>query len=173
MTQLTKQQAAMLYAYDYKLVDKENKVWLISSVGTSRSFLPTEPDEQIINLIRQTKKGGIVHECIAVDEIGTDYFIMAHPLTKLTEEIEHNGEKFVPIHKLFDIEYAGTSHVENVRNQYFSNTGRFVSSSHFGTASDTSVNVLNIESNNYWKMNKLHEWRFNIDFPEHTVKHLI
>lgn len=159
MTQLTKQQAAMLYAYDYKMVDKEGREYRIVSITESGLSLFVDYDSD--------------WKPVLFSRIGTDYFILARPLSSLTTEIEHNGEKFVPIHKLFDIEYAGTSHVENVRNQYFSNTGRFVSSSHFGTASDTSVNVLNIESNNYWKMNKLHEWHFALGFPEHTVKHLI
>lgn len=84
------------------------------------------------------------------------------PLSDLTKEIEYNGEIFIPIYKLFEIEYKGTTHFENVRKMYFEEVGRFITCSHFGTAATTYINVLNLEKNNYWKIQKLHEWHFDV-----------
>lgn len=37
---------------------------------------------------------------VLVKDFSINYYIIKHPLSDLTKEIEHNGEKFVPIEKL-------------------------------------------------------------------------
>jgi len=83
------------------------------------------------------------------------------PLSDLTKEIEVNGKKFIPMFELFNIEYKGTHHVEDIRKMYTDSTGRFLFSSHYGTAQQTSFNILSINNNNHWKIEKLHEWHFD------------
>ena len=91
-----------------------------------------------------------------------DLKLILHPISDLTKEIEVNGEKFVPIFKIFEIEYKGTHHVENIRDMYFSKSPTLLCSSHVGTASRSSINMRNLLLNNYWKIEKLLEWHFDI-----------
>ena len=86
-----------------------------------------------------------------------------HPLSDLTKEIEHNGEKFVPIYELFNIQFKDTAHVEYIRNMYFIETNNFINASHYSTSEESSFNKRNIKLNNYWKIEKLYEWHFDID----------
>jgi hypothetical protein len=68
-----------------------------------------------------SKLEGIVQGCYLIDynEIGTEerdeVFPILHPLSDLTKEIEHKGEKFVPIEKIQEIRGIVTV------NQYFIN----------------------------------------------------
>jgi hypothetical protein len=84
------------------------------------------------------------------------------PLSDLTKEIEVNEEKFVPIYKLFEIQYKDTSHVDLIREMYFKINYTFTCSSHYATAMETSINTKNIQMNNYWKIEKLFEWHFDV-----------
>lgn len=84
------------------------------------------------------------------------------PLSDLTKEIEINGEKFVPIYKLFEIKYKDTHHVDLIREMYFKVNYTFTCSSHYGTAMETSINTKYIQMNNFWKIQKLLEWNFDI-----------
>lgn len=104
-------------------------------------------------------------------KVSIDYYDAEHiwmfkpylrPLSHLTQEIEHNGERFVPLYKLFEIEYKDTAHVENIREMYINIGTRFLSCSHLGTAVELSINIQEIEKNNYWKIKKLHEWNFDL-----------
>ena len=88
--------------------------------------------------------------------------LILRPLSDLTKEIEVNGEKFIPIFKIFEIEYKGTHHVENIRDMYFSESPTFLCSSHVGTASESSINMRNISLNNHWKIEQLLEWHFDV-----------
>jgi hypothetical protein len=83
-------------------------------------------------------------------------------LSSLTKEIEVNGEKFVPIYKLFEIEYEGTLHLDLIREMYFKVNYTFTCSSHYSTAMETSINTRHIQMNNYWKIEKLYEWKFDV-----------
>lgn len=93
----------------------------------------------------------------------TQFKPILRPFSDLTKEITVKGETFIPIYKLFELEYKGTTHFENVRKMYFNEDGRFIEASHLGTGATTSVNVLNPNKNNYWKIQKLHEWHFDTD----------
>ena len=92
----------------------------------------------------------------------SDDKLILRPLSDLTKEIEHNGEKFVPMFKLFEIEYCGTQHVEGIRNLYTQKMGRFLETSHYGTSATTSINTIALFQNNYWKIKQLIEWHFDV-----------
>ena len=101
---------------------------------------------------------------ITVDEsiMIEDCMPILRPLTDIAKEIKINQDKFIPIYKLFEIEYKGTHHVELIREMYFNVNYTFTCSSHYGTAMECSVNTKNIQMNNYWKIQKLLEWHFDI-----------
>lgn len=139
MTQLTKQQAAMLYAYDYKMVDKEGREYRIVSITESGLSLFVDYDSD--------------WKPVLFSRIGTDYFILARPLSSLTTEIEHNGEKFVPIRAL------GYEHCDG-------ELGILID------CHDNHRTVIN-PMDYFQYIEGLLEWNFDIGFPEHTVKHLI
>jgi len=84
------------------------------------------------------------------------------PLSDLTKEIEVNREKFVPIVKLFCLEWDESPHAITKENFYIKEGGVFITCSHSGTAMDTSINIRTILSNNYWKIEKLFEWHFDV-----------
>lgn len=143
MTQLTKQQAAMLYAYDYKLVDKDGREYRIVSITESGLSLFVDYDSD--------------WKPVLFSRIGTDYFILARPLSSLTTEIEHNGEKFVPIYVLND---------SILFTKY---TADFIEGVYYLLADyKKGVDVLYD-----FEKDLIAGWHFNLGFPEHTVKHLI
>ena len=74
---MTKQEfLAMSYPYEIKLVYRNDKSWpIIMAIGNLDEILHTNKD----------------------------YKPILHPLSDLTKEIEHKGEKFVPIEKLREI----------------------------------------------------------------------
>lgn len=83
-----------------------------------------------------------------------------HPLSDLTKEIEHNGEKFTPIEYLFKVEHP--AHDPKGRKCYYENSGRFISCSGVWCSAETSFNIIEISKNNFWKIKKLIEWHFDI-----------
>lgn len=89
-----------------------------------------------------------------------DCFPIVRPLSDLTKPINHNGEKFVPIERIFEIDYP--EHAPKGRNCYYTNPGRFISCSGNWCSSETSINILDMKQNNYWKIKKLIEWHFDI-----------
>jgi len=85
---ITKQIAAILYAYGYKLVDKEGNEYRVYQLwGSSKITL--------------MQVGYVEHTTINYNEIGTDYFILARPLSDLTKNIEGVGVPILEIGKIF------------------------------------------------------------------------
>ena len=89
-------------------------------------------------------------------------------LEDLTKEITIGGEIFVPLHELFKIQYKGTYHEESIRGMYCSELGyNRIYSSHLGTAAECVIHINNLHNNEYWKIEKLLEWKFNVfNLPE-------
>lgn len=83
-------------------------------------------------------------------------------LSDLTKEIEVNGEKFVPIEELYKIQWDGTHHLSDKNKYYTVDLGLFAKCSHNSTAMETSINIKYPLNNNYWKIEKLLEWHFDI-----------
>jgi len=83
---ITKQQAATLYAYDYKLQDKEGKKWGI--VGVLEGII----------LLYGSKVND--DKYISFDQIGTDYKILCRPFSDLTKEIKGIGVPIVELAKI-------------------------------------------------------------------------
>lgn len=160
MTQITKQQAAMLYAYDYKLVDKEgNKYRILYPYTKQRLAIQSEKEALLIGQSR----------IIDYSAIGNDYFILARPLSQLTEEIEHNGEKFVPVEELISI-YRKSTGSDITDLDYHCNEAHGGNQfTLYGLEDEDSYEV----GMPYFIYEKVMEWHFNTQFPEHTVKHLI
>ena len=78
-------------------------------------------------------------------------------LSDLTKEIERNGEKFIPIYKLWEL--AG---FEIGRGQYIEETPNFIKTSNLGTAQEFRISTFDILSSNYNVIQKLLEWHFDI-----------
>lgn len=49
-----------------------------------------------------TMKNGLHTITVGIDSFSVDYDLCLRPLSDLTKEIEVNGEKFIPIHKLYE-----------------------------------------------------------------------
>lgn len=81
---INKIQAATLWAYDYNLVDRKGNVFQTLEVTNTGILLSID---------------GISMGFCEYEEIGTEYFILARPLSDLTKEIEHEGRTFVPVEK--------------------------------------------------------------------------
>lgn len=124
---ITKNQAALLWANNYRLVAYDGKKFEITELHKDGMWTKSESNHYLfLKYIR----------------IGIDYFILARPLSDLTKEITHEGEKFVPINRINEI------------------NGSFAEYSH----------TYPIESMPYRLVDKLKEWHFNISFPEGSVK---
>jgi len=82
---LTKTEAALLYGYGYRLVDKYKKVWNIIVPLTGSRFV--------------IQQAGANQRTIGWEQIGTDYHVLVHPLSRLTTEIEGIGVAIVGLAK--------------------------------------------------------------------------
>lgn len=129
-------------------------------------YLPYElKGKYLLSDVIPDTKHELRDKLLRIDNV--DFFLkyakpILRPLSDLTEEIEIDSEKFVPTFKLFEIEYCNTDHVDNIRNIYTNKRGSFLETSHFGTASTSSVNITSLFLNNYWKMKQLFEWHFDV-----------
>ena len=94
------------------------------------------------------------------DQDISNYKPILYPLEYLTKEIEVNGEKFVPIERLFEIKYP--EHVSRGREYYIEIVPNWVLCSGNWTAASLKISLSNIYSNYYWLIQKLAEW--HIDF---------
>jgi hypothetical protein len=86
-----------------------------------------------------------------------------HPLSDLTQEIEVNGERFVPIERLFELEYPANKGGKH-NPYYYDKQTNYTICSHDGTIYDLRVytNIEFILKQKYWIVQKLAEW--HIDF---------
>jgi len=77
---LTKTESALLYGYGYRLVDTQNRIWLVQgALKNSLSIIQVSPRE------------GYTPELIDASRIGADYHVLVHPISRLTTEIEGIG----------------------------------------------------------------------------------
>lgn len=82
------------------------------------------------------------------------------PLSDLTKFCEDLG--FVPIEQLYKIQWDGTHHLSDKNKYYTIDVGLITKCSHNSTAMETSMNIKYPLNNNYWKIEKLLEWHFDI-----------
>lgn len=82
------------------------------------------------------------------------------PRSDLTKEIEINGERFVPIERLFEIQYSSLS--SKGRAFYYEQGKDWVLCSGNWTAVSFKINLSNIEHNYYWVIQNLLEWHFDV-----------
>lgn len=88
------------------------------------------------------------------------------PLSDLTKEIECNGERFVPIYIIFEM-WARNKKPKH-QDYYINVTPNFIYCSHPSTSEVLCISIGNyIKENSYWCLEKLYEWHFAIDIPEH------
>lgn len=83
----------------------------------------------------------------------SDYRVILHPLSDLTKEIEHKGEKFVPLEILCDIYGAKFD-----RPYINERSAGFV----YGFSAKDVLNVKNMIENKFWQIHKLIEWHFDL-----------
>ena len=79
------------------------------------------------------------------------------PLSDLTKEIEHNGEKFVPIIELFPLFFRKPEHAEMVCNQELD-----YAECHYYGGGALYINTNHILDNRYELIDKLFEWHFDV-----------
>ena len=91
------------------------------------------------------------------------------PLSQLTQEIEHNGEKFVPIVELAKIHVDYGKNDSNLKVDYtfsrqdnVSITWNHASCTEPLLSDDLFIMTERIEQNRFWVIQKLLEWHFDI-----------
>lgn len=148
---INKHQAALLWANNYRLVDKEGREYSI-----------LEPHESGF-----TAKRGFINYHVFYQNLGVDYFILAKPLSDLTNEITHEGKgQIIPIDFInwkigvkdtIWYEYLGGGKIMEVikdaeRNQ--------------------KITYEKPSEYPYFLHNIISEMHFNLGFPEEAVKSL-
>jgi len=83
------------------------------------------------------------------------------PLSDLTKEIEHNGQKFVPMEYLFEFENPYNKIPKRMKYHYEEVPNR-ISISHNASSRDTEVLFSEMGANPYWMIQKLFEWHFDV-----------
>ena len=89
-----------------------------------------------------------------------EFKLIVHNLSDLTQEIEHNGEKFVPIERLFNETYAA-----NKSNQfYYDEQINYVRCWHNNTSYHKRIFIHPelIGGNSFEDMEKLKSWHFDV-----------
>jgi len=158
---ITKQTAALLYAYGYKLVDANGHKYLVECcLENELSIRKVEP-------LRAP-----FLTAIEFDQIGKDYFILARPMADLTKEITIDGESFVPIVEIAKLAYPGKTDFEvktddggylddGFMTTFFYEDGNFNSSNKSRFANQSAL------------FKKLSEWHFSHDLPAGSWKPLM
>jgi len=152
---ITKKIAGDLYGNGFMLQDKEGRIFKIESVH-SNHFLTDNPFNHLI----------------AFNQIGTEYHILARPLSDLTKEITHNGLTFVPIvelakkfHTLSEETCKGGYRDIIDAGSYGIQVSCFIDKDRHGYYSIYGDNDLMFH-NDAREVNKLIEWNFAISLPE-------
>lgn len=112
---------------------------------------------------------GIVDDCIITDMHEEDmaplsisnYGLCLRPLSDLTKEIEHKGEKFVPIIELIKIKY---SILLDLQDEDFSiYTDGYPRACYTTNAIwEIMINPYYLPNEEFWIIQKLIEWHFNL-----------
>ncbi len=109
------------------------------------------------------------YECYEkVNKYNTNYNIILYPLSDLKKEIEHNGEKFVPIVELAEIAMVGEEQKYMISNNkkflsiYFENEESFSYSYKYSSFSSSLNNEIQLTPNQLELFQKLIEWHFDI-----------
>lgn len=144
---ITKHQAATLWANGYRLVDKEGQIYQIINPAESAFSVKKEGVKKLFSIVY-------------FDWIGFDYFILARPLSDLTKEITHEGKKFVPAKILWSIEVQEEENFDL-----------------YGTIPDYWKSCIVLAKKHpktldVFTQERMHEWHFNIGFPEKCIKPL-
>ncbi len=100
------------------------------------------------------------------DETGIDYTnierakIHLYDLSYLTKEIEHEGERFVPIVELLKIKFP------NQQGRYatteYSTYGHPFACFRVDAGKQIRINTSDLENQPYWIIQKLTEWKLNV-----------
>lgn len=114
----------------------------------------------------------VIHETDTPEDLKP----LLRPLSDLTKEIEHNGERFVPIYKLLDVEtsmnWSNTQYLKSEHGlyeqwvQFKDKPDSFVfgfnsEKLYFYMHTDNKGNNTSVK-NQYKLFQKLHEWHFDI-----------
>jgi hypothetical protein len=110
-----------------------------------------------------TRSGDTGEVWLVLDDIEVpiiEFKPILRPLSDLKNIIEVNGEKFVPIERLFEIKYPEL--VSRGREYYIEFVPNWVLCSGNWTATSLKISLSDIYSNYYWLVQKLIEWHFDI-----------
>lgn len=161
---ITKQDAAILFAYSFKLVDKEGKIYSIDGVGIDGITIYSEGEEW--------------HCSLDANQIGTDYWILKRPYSQLTKSILVEGKEIIPIVELakvegFFIEDNGYRvHISPIHKLHCLGQGKFRFmfdiKSNFNLYIENTPVVLSNQEQLFHKKYSLHF----IDLPEGTYKEI-
>lgn len=82
------------------------------------------------------------------------------PLSDLTKEIEVNGERFVPIERLFEM--VARNKKPEYQKYYYIDSLNYLECSHPGTAETLTLIKYDVMKNQAHLVEKLFEWHFDI-----------
>lgn len=132
--------------------------FLAMSLLSGLHFIAPDSNEWILDAMTNT--------WIFVDDCDGDSIPFAiidckpilHPLSDLTKEIEHKGEKFVPMKVIWSLVYPKFKS----RTFDFRITTDSIFFHSLYTGYDCHLYTKNIEKNYFWKVQKLIEWHFDV-----------
>ena len=87
--------------------------------------------------------------------------VCVRPLSQLTETIEHGGERFVPLKRMFEMEWPNHKE-ENPNRWYYEVVPNWAFISHNSTATSTKVELGDIGQNPWWMIQIMLSWHFDI-----------
>lgn len=162
---IDKQTASTLYGYSYKLKDSEGNVWNVDGVHAGKLILHLKGKRKVIGC--------------SFDKIGTTYKILARPLEMLTKEIEGKvpivelAKIVCPYHpsEITEVEFEADEDytwVNLIKGGVVIYCLRYQNGNFYVDDKDDDRFL-----NQYLLFQKLHEWHFNIGFPENTTTDLI
>ena len=101
-----------------------------------------------------------------IDDIDIECFMpILRPLSDLTNEIEHNGEKFIPIYRLAELFLYNDIHNHSLRKFEVRDNYILVT---FGSQDGVNSTITSVQIKTalfrmeYWQLEKLFEWNFDV-----------
>lgn len=122
-------------------------------------------DVWTINMLTANGKctiwNGLHNQLLSIDELAQDFDLILHPLSDLTKEIKHNGERFVPLERLYDL---NGSEGEKWFFEWVDKKRKIICDIHvmFPQESYRIWNTFHINQLSFKQAQQLHEWHFDI-----------
>lgn len=147
--------------YGIKVILNEDAMREIWDIDADNSYLKDlyyissiDYDNNLLQLV------SVVNGKYGLDDIEINMIsLVLYPFSMLTQEIEYNGDKFVPIEKL----YEGRAENKVIICEYGNKETITASFKMMGDSfTDIIVNRKSVENTDYWIVQQLLEWHFDI-----------